>query len=202
MAVLQQDEYLSIEAPVEGVYKESGSRFLALAYPCSSIERAMEIVGDIKKKYHDATHHCYAYRIGQQGDTYRLNDDGEPSSTAGRPIFGEILSANLSDILVVVVRWFGGVKLGVPGLIRAYKSASAEALSKASVVTKTAVVPFEIFFEYPQTDSVLKELKRAGAEVISKRFESECSIKALVPKSRIESIKKMLNLYALKGKPF
>lgn len=193
-----EDEYKSIAAPSEGLYKESGSRFLALAFPCSTPEKALDIVAEIKKKHHDATHHCYAYRIGLKGDVYRLNDDGEPSSTAGRPIYGEILSAGLSDILVVVVRWFGGVKLGVPGLIRAYKTAAKDAIANAESVVKTAVQPVEITFEYPQTDLILKELKKAGAEVVSKSFESECIIKALVPVSRIESIKKILNLYRLK----
>lgn len=194
---LQQDEYKSIAAPSEGLYKESGSRFLSLVYPCSSPEQALEIVADLKKKHHDATHHCYAYRIGIKGDIFRINDDGEPSSTAGRPIYGEILSAGLSDILVVVVRWFGGVKLGVPGLIKAYKTAAKDAISNAQEVVKTATVPMEITFEYPQTDLILKELKKAGAEIVSKSFESECIIRALVPVSRIESIKKMLNLHSL-----
>lgn len=196
--LLMEDLYNSIASPSEGLYKESGSRFLSLAYPCSSSEQALEIVAGLKKKYHDATHHCYAYRIGIKGDVYRLNDDGEPSSTAARPIYGEILSAGLSDILIVVVRWFGGIKLGVPGLIKAYKSAAKDALSNAKICVKTASAAVRITFEYPQTDFILKELKKAGAEVVSKSFENECVIEALVPVSRMAMIKKILNLHSLK----
>lgn len=128
------DSYLSIAAPSEGLYKEKGSKFMAFAYPVEEEEQAKEIIADLKKEYFDARHHCYAYRIGHTGDQWRMNDDGEPSSTAGRPIFGQLLSNELSDILVVVVRYFGGIKLGVPGLIRAYKSATADAIANAEIV--------------------------------------------------------------------
>jgi len=189
---LLPDDYLSIESPTEGLYKDNGSRFISFAYPCKDAEQAEEQVKKLRKEYYDATHHCYAYRIGQKGEVWRANDDGEPSSTAGRPILGEILSRNLSDILVVVVRYFGGVKLGVPGLIKAYKSATQEALATAKVITKTATSPLKITFSYPQTDKVLKELRKRGIEDTDRRFEAECSLTAHVPQSMMESLKEIL----------
>ncbi|MGM9774835.1 MAG: IMPACT family protein [Candidatus Egerieousia sp.] len=177
---LSQDCYLSIATPSEGLYKDNGSRFLSFAYPCSSADQALEIIQRLKKKYYDATHHCFAYRIGLNGEIFRINDDGEPSSTAGRPIYGEILSKGLSDILVVVVRYFGGVKLGVPGLIKAYKSATSDALSNAATIVKTATEKIKVIFSYENTDKVLKEMRRIGAEIGEKRFEAECSIIANV----------------------
>ena len=186
------DNYLSIASPTEGLYKDNGSRFLSFAYPCKDAENAEEIVKGLRKEYYDATHHCYAYRIGLKGDVWRANDDGEPSSTAGRPILGEILSRSLSDILVVVVRYFGGVKLGVPGLIRAYKAATSEALEKAEIVTRTATSPMKIAFPYHQTDKVLKELRKRNIGESGKKFEEECSLTAHVPLSMIESLRQTL----------
>lgn len=185
---LSQDSYLSIAAISEGLYKDNGSRFLSFACPCTSAEEAAEIIARLKKKYYDATHHCYAYRIGLGGEIFRTNDDGEPSSTAGRPIYGEILSNGLSDIMVAVVRYFGGVKLGVPGLIKAYRSASAEAIANAEIITKTATHRLRITFGYAETDRVLKELRKIGADIGEKRFEAECSIVANVKISDTERI--------------
>lgn len=186
------DNYLSISSPTQGLYKDNGSRFICFAYPCSDAAKAEELVKELRKKFYDATHHCYAYRLGSKGETWRINDDGEPSGTAGRPIFGELLSRNISDILVVVVRWFGGVKLGVPGLIRAYKAATQEALNAASTVIKTATIPLRITFSYPQTDKVLKELRKRGIEHSDKIFEQECSLTAHVPTSTTEAFKEVL----------
>ena len=189
---LSPDEYLSIKASSEGLYKDNGSRFLSLAYPVKSAEDAEDIVKALRKEHYNATHHCYAYRIGLKGDTWRINDDGEPSGTAGRPILGEILSRNLSDVMVVVVRWFGGVKLGVPGLIRAYKAATQEALDAAETIVKTATVPLRIYFSYQQTDKVLRELRKRNIEDSDKKFEEECSLTAHVPLSMTESLKEIL----------
>ena len=119
-----KDTYKSIGAPSEGLFKDNGSRFIARAYPVESEAEIKEIVAALKKEYHDARHHCYAYRLGLDGEPWRANDDGEPSGSAGRPILGQIDSAGLSDILVVVIRYFGGIKLGIPGLIRAYKTST------------------------------------------------------------------------------
>ena len=189
---LSPDNYLSIAAPTEGLYKDNGSRFISFAYPCNNADRAEEIVKKLRKEYYDATHHCYAYRMGLKGEPWRANDDGEPSGTAGRPILGEILSRNLSDVLVVVVRYFGGIKLGVPGLIRAYKSASQEALDAAEIVVRTATLPLRISFSYPQTDKVLKELRKRNIEISDKVFEEECSLTAHVPLSIKESLREVL----------
>ncbi len=177
---LPRDCYLSIAAISEGLYKDNGSRFLSFACPCSSDEQALETIRQFKKKYYDATHHCYAYRIGPDGKTFRINDDGEPSSTAGRPIYGEILSKELSDILVVVVRYFGGVKLGVPGLIKAYKAAASSALENATTVVKTATEKIKVVFSYENTDKILREMRKVGAEISEKRFDAECSVLANV----------------------
>ena len=190
----QKDAYLSISSSAEGLYKESGSRFLSLAYPVTSPEQANDIVISVKKKYHDATHHCYAYRIGKEGEIYRLNDDGEPSSSAGRPIYGEILSAGLSDILVIVVRWFGGVKLGIPGLIRSYKNATADAIANANIITKVATLPVVIKFPYHHTNLVLREIKKVEGEIVEKSFEQDCTVKALIPISNVQTLKNLLNL--------
>lgn len=189
---LAPDDYLSIKASSEGLYKDNGSRFLSLAYPVKSAEEAEEIVKKLRKEHYDATHHCYAYRIGLKGEPWRANDDGEPSGTAGRPILGELLSRNLSDILVVVVRWFGGVKLGVPGLIKAYRTATQEALLNAETITKTATLPMKITFPYSQTDRVLRELRKRNIEDSDKKFEEECSLTAHVPLSKTESLKEIL----------
>ena len=189
---LAPDDYLSIKASSEGLYKDNGSRFLSLAYPVKSAEEAEEIVKKLRKEHYDATHHCYAYRIGLKGEPWRANDDGEPSGTAGRPILGELLSRNLSDILVVVVRWFGGVKLGVPGLIKAYRTATQEALLNAETITKTATLPIKITFPYSQTDKVLRELRKRNIEDSDKKFEEECSLTAHVPLSMTESLKEIL----------
>ena len=150
------DEYRSIAAPSEGLFKDNGSRFLALAYPVETEEQVKEIVAGLKKQYHDARHHCFAYRLGYKADVWRASDDGEPSGSAGRPILGQIDSLGLSDILVVVVRWFGGIKLGIPGLIRAYKTSTADALSQATVVTKLAGKDFRVRFEYLAMNEVMK----------------------------------------------
>lgn len=189
---LSADDYLSIGAPSEGLYKDNGSRFISFAYPCNSSDKAEELVKALRKEYYDATHHCYAYRIGKDGQTWRANDDGEPSSTAGRPILGEIMSRNLSDILVVVVRYFGGIKLGVPGLIKAYRSATQAALDKASTTVKTATQPMHITFPYASTDKVLKELRKRNIETSDKVFETECSLTAHIPSSIIEQLSNTL----------
>ncbi|MBQ0144418.1 MAG: YigZ family protein [Bacteroidales bacterium] len=156
---MSPDVYRSIPASAEGLFKDNGSRFIALAYPVETEEEVKEIVASLKKKYHDARHHCYAYRLGHLGDRFRANDDGEPSSSAGRPILGQIDSRGLSDILVVVVRYFGGIKLGIPGLIRAYKTSTADALDKAGTVEKVAGDWYEIRFGYMAMNQVMKTVK-------------------------------------------
>lgn len=174
------DTYRSIKAASEGLFKDNGSRFIALAYPVESEAEVKEIVASLKKEYHDARHHCYAYRIGLKGETWRANDDGEPSGSAGRPILGQIDSAGLSDILVVVVRYFGGIKLGIPGLIRAYKTSTADALAAAEVVEKTAGewMPFD--FPYDKLPAVMKLIKDMEIPQRKQNFDMTCSIELFV----------------------
>ena len=176
----RNDTYKSLEAPSEGLYKEKGSKFLAFAYPVTSEEEIKTILDGIRKKYYDARHHCYAYRLGPEGSIWRQNDDGEPSSTAGRPIFGQILSAGLSDILIAVVRYFGGIKLGVPGLINAYRSAAADAIANGRIVEKTATEDFAVTFDYAGMDRVMRVLKDMGISPSLYTAESECRMEMKV----------------------
>lgn len=180
------DTYKSIASPSEGLYKDRGSRFLSFAYPCDDPERAKELVSQLKKEYHDARHHCFAYRIGLNGDIWRSSDDGEPSGTAGRQILGQIDSACLSDILVVVVRYFGGIKLGVPGLIAAYKGAAADALEAASIIEKVASKTFTLHFDYLEMNSIMRIVKDLSLEVLSQEFSQECRLKVRVRLDDIE----------------
>lgn len=180
------DTYKSIASPSEGLYKDRGSRFLSFAYPCDDPERAKELVSQLKKEYHDARHHCFAYRIGLNGDIWRSSDDGEPSGTAGRQILGQIDSAGLSDILVVVVRYFGGIKLGVPGLIAAYKGAAADALEAASIIEKVASKTFTLHFDYLEMNSIMRIVKDLSLEVLSQEFSQECRLKVRVRLDDIE----------------
>jgi len=187
------DTYRSISAPAQGVYKELGSKFLAFAHPVETEEAAKRILEDIRKEYFDARHHCYAWRLGLTGEPYRMNDDGEPSSTAGRPIHGQLLSQGLSDILVVVVRYFGGTKLGVPGLIRAYKSATQDALAHADIIEKVAGEPFTIAFDYLQMNDVMKVLKDMGITPLRQSFDLRCTMDVRVRLSQIEDFRKQMS---------
>lgn len=168
------DSYKTIAKSSTGIYKELGSKFLSFAYPVSSQEEIKTILSNIKKDYFDARHHCYAYRLGLGGDLWRANDDGEPSSTAGKPILGQILSHDLSDTLVVVVRYFGGTKLGVPGLIRAYRGAAAEAINNSEVVEKIAVKNITFRFSYTNIETVMKLIKSFNAEIKKQELDSDC----------------------------
>lgn len=174
------DTYRSIKKASEGLFKDNGSRFIALAYPVESEAEVKEIVASLKKEYHDARHHCYAYRIGLKGEPWRANDDGEPSGSAGRPILGQIDSAGLSDILVVVVRYFGGIKLGIPGLIRAYKTSTADALEAAEVVEKIAGEWMPLSFPYDKLPAMMKLIKDMDIPQRKQNFDMTCSIELFV----------------------
>jgi uncharacterized YigZ family protein len=171
-----QDTYKSISAPTDGLFKDNGSRFIAKAFPVGSEDTVKEIVTSIKKEYHDARHHCYAYRLGYKGDKFRANDDGEPSSSAGRPILGQIDSFGLSDILIVVIRYFGGIKLGIPGLIRAYKTSSADALTKAEIIEKVAGENYRLHFDYMKMNEVMKLLKDLDLQASQQDFSLDCNL--------------------------
>ena len=192
---VQTDTYRSIAAPSEGLYKELGSRFIAKAYPVEDESQIRGIVDSIRKEYHDARHHCFAWRLGLDGERFRANDDGEPSSSAGRPILGQIDSMGLSDVLVVVVRYFGGIKLGVPGLIRAYKTAARDALDAAQVVDKVASRPCRIDFGYLSTNDVMRLIKDMDLPQRGQSFLAECNLEVRVRQSIepdfLERIKKI-----------
>lgn len=171
-----KDTFFSISSPSEGLFKDNGSRFIALAYPVETEEEIKGIMDSLKKEYHDARHHCYAYRLGLDGAKFRANDDGEPSGSAGRQILGQLDSAGLSDVLVVVVRYFGGIKLGIPGLIRAYRTSTADALSKAEVVEKVAGKNYRLTFDYLAMNDVMKVLKDLNIPQSNQDFGTSCSI--------------------------
>lgn len=175
-----KDTYQSIAAKADGLFKDLGSRFIAQAYPVETEEEIKAIVDAIRKEYHDARHHCYAYRLGLDGARFRANDDGEPSGSAGRPILGQIDSAGLSDVLVVVVRYFGGIKLGIPGLIRAYKTSTADALASAQIVEKVAGKNYRMSFEYLSMNSVMKMIKDMSLPQKNQDFGEKCSIEVRV----------------------
>lgn len=171
-----KDTYRTILSASQGLYKEKGSKFIAFAYPVINEDQIKEHLVALKEEYFDARHHCYAYCLGADKGRFRMNDDGEPSSTAGKPIYGQLLSNDLTDILVVVIRYFGGTKLGVPGLINAYKSATADAIANAEIVEKTVNTIFTIEFDYIVMNSVMKIIKECAPEVLDRRFENICSM--------------------------
>ena len=190
-----EDVYRTIEAQAEGLYKEKGSRFIALAYPVSSEEEIKDIITGLKEKYYDARHHCYAWRLGAAKTNFRANDDGEPSSTAGKPILGQIQSQDLTNILIVVVRYFGGIKLGVSGLINAYREAAADVLRNASLIERTVDEMIRIRFSYLVMNDVMKIVKEENPEVLERHFELECEMllsirqkDMIVLRSRLEQV--------------
>lgn len=186
------DSYIGISSASEGLYKDKGSRFIAYAYPVSSESEVKPLVDKLKKEHHAAKHHCFAYRLGATREVFRTNDDGEPSGTAGRPILAAIDSAGLSDVLVVVVRYFGGILLGVPGLIQAYRTAAADALNNAAKVEKFATTPFELEFVYEEMNTALKLIKQsAGVEIKEQKFDLQCLVKVEV---RLTEVKKFIEL--------
>ncbi len=188
----RNDTFRSISGPAEGIYKEKGSKFLAFAYPVVSEEEVRARLEKIRKEYYDARHHCYAYRLGLRGDVWRYNDDGEPSSTAGRPIYGQILSRELSDVLVAVVRYFGGIKLGVPGLIRAYKSAAADALDHSEIVEKVATEGFGVTFDYAAMDRVMRIVKDMGISPSKYTAEDVCRMEFRVRLNDVERFRQRM----------
>ena len=190
------DAYQSIGAPSQGLFKDNGSRFIAFAFPVETEDEVKEHVAALKKEYHDARHHCFAYRLGYKGDVWRAADDGEPSGSAGRPILGQIDSMGLSDILVVVVRYFGGIKLGIPGLIRAYKTSTADALRQAAVVPKIAGKNWSVEFEYLSMNDVMKVLKEMDLSPSAQNFGENCSLTVRVRLSEEENFKKKLDSFA------
>jgi len=189
---LTNDTYKTIESPSEGIFKDKGSKFISFAYPISNEEEIKPIITDLKKQFYDARHHCFAFRIGYQGEQFRANDDGEPSSTAGKPILGQLLSNEITNVIVVVVRYFGGTKLGVPGLINAYKNATIDALENATIIEKTIDIHFNITFDYIVMNDVMKIIKDLSPNIIKQDFELVCNMQLSIRKSESEQLREKL----------
>ena len=185
---MSKDKYKEVKSHKTGIYKEKGSKFIAYSYPVFSKEDVKEKLEEVKKLEHAARHHCYAYILNPDKSAQRANDDGEPSSTAGKPILGQILSNDLTNILIVVVRYFGGVKLGVPGLIRSYKTAALYAISNSEIITKTIKEQFVVSFKYPQMNDVMRLVKEYNLEVVNTDFQIECNLIFAVAKSKSEEV--------------
>ncbi|PWL29090.1 YigZ family protein [uncultured Roseivirga sp.] len=189
-----QDSYRTISKTSESLYKEKGSKFIGIALPARTEDEVKEKLEEIKKTYYDARHHCYAYILGADGAQYRANDDGEPNHSAGDPILGQIRSKELTNTLVVVVRYFGGTKLGVSGLINAYKIAAAEALEQNKVVEKLITNSVKFIFPYEEMNEVMKLVSEFELEIVSQNFEMECELKAEVIVSKTEELRNKVTL--------
>jgi uncharacterized YigZ family protein len=183
-----QDSYKTLEKPAEGLFRDRNSRFLAFGYPVHNTAQISDILTSLKKKYHDARHHCYAYCLGHDKAIFRLNDDGEPSGTAGKPIYGQLLSHDLTHTLVVVVRYFGGNLLGTSGLIHAYRSSTADMLSRASIVTRYVEDRIRIDFPYEKLNMVMKLLKEEDLVPLEPVYDTACSMNLVIRKSFTEKI--------------
>ncbi|MDD4993306.1 MAG: YigZ family protein [Paludibacter sp.] len=176
------DTYKTIANPTEGIYKEKGSKFLSFAIPVQTADEIKEIVKDYRKRFFDARHVCYAYMLGAERTDFRANDDGEPSGTAGRPILGQINSRDLTNIVVVVVRYFGGVLLGTGGLVVAYKEATADALNQVEIIEKTVDELIAINFDYILMNDVMRIIKDTNPQIIHQSFDNLCSMKLSIRK--------------------
>lgn len=183
------DSYRTIAAPAEGLVTEKRSKFLAFALPVRSAEEVKQHVSAFQKKYYDARHVCYAYMLGAERTEYRVNDNGEPSGTAGRPILGQINAAGLTDVLVVVVRYFGGILLGTGGLVVAYKQAAAEAIAAAEVVERTVDAEIAVHFEYPFMNDVMRIVKEMAPEVLSTTYDNDCMMRLRIRAGRMEQLR-------------
>ncbi len=186
------DEFKTIKSEGEGYYTEKRSKFLAFAHHVSTVEEIKELLAGYRKKYYDARHVCYAYMLGAERSEFRANDDGEPSSTAGKPILGQINSNELTDILIVVVRYYGGVNLGTSGLIVAYREAAADAIAHCEIETRQVEEVITYTFSYPMMNDVMRIVKEMQPRIISQTFENTCEIKLSIRKSKAEQLRNRL----------
>lgn len=184
---LFEDTYFTIEETAEGIFRDKGSKFIAYAYPFKDENKLKEIIAELKSLHPKARHHCWAYRLSPDRTVFRLNDDGEPSGTAGRPILNVLLSKDVTNILVVVVRYFGGTLLGVPGLINAYKTAAQEALANAVIVEKTVNDVYQIDFEYLVMNDVMRIVKDENITVLDQQFDNACTMTVEMRKMQVNS---------------
>ena len=186
------DTYKTISALSEGLYKEKGSRFISFAVPVSSLDEIKNLLTDYRKQFYDARHVCYAYILGAERSEYRANDDGEPSGTAGKPILGQINSFELTNVLVVVVRYFGGVLLGTGGLVSAYREAAADAIRQAEIVERTVDCHLIATFNYLQMNDVMKAVKDTNAQIIKQYYEQNCVLELSIRKNDAQLLSEKL----------
>lgn len=187
-----EDTYKTIVAPAEGLYTEKRSKFIAIALPVSTVEEVKEQLDVYQKKYYDARHVCYAYMLGPERKDFRANDNGEPSGTAGKPILGQINSNGLTNILIIVVRYFGGIRLGTSGLIVAYRTAASEAIVAATVIEKTVDEEVTVLFEYPLMNDVMRIVKEEGPAIVSQGYDTDCSMTLRIRRSLMPRLRQRL----------
>lgn len=185
---MEDDLFFTIKKPTTGIYKEKGSRFISFALPVTNETEAKTQLTALTKEYHDARHHCFAYILGHNKQLFRFSDDGEPSGTAGRPIYGQLLSFNVTNVLLVVIRYFGGTKLGTSGLIKAYKNAAKDALEKASIEKKHVQEHYHIVFPFPAINDVMNLLNKNNVNILSQSFTDRVSLSFSVRKSFAENL--------------
>lgn len=189
---MQADTFKTIQGLSEGLYKEKGSKFLAFAHPVESVAEVKSLLEQYRKTFYDARHVCFAYALGPEADETRSSDDGEPSGTAGRPILGQIQSFGLTNVLVVVIRYFGGILLGTGGLVVAYKAAASDALQQADILEKTVDVDFDIRFEFPFMNDVMKLVKQLDARILSQDYDTDCGMRLRIRKGEAERFENAL----------
>lgn len=190
--MLQEDIYKTITDIAEGIYTEKRSKFIAVAIPVRTLEEIKQYLDVYQKKYYDARHLCYAYMLGHERKNFRSNDNGEPSGTAGKPILGQINSNELTDILILVVRYFGGIKLGTSGLIVAYKAAAAEAISHATIVERTVDEDITVAFEYPFMNDIMRIVKEEDPGILEQTYDMDCIMKLRIRKSMMGKLRARL----------
>ena len=195
--LMLSDNYLTIAGPSEGLFKEKGSKFLSFAFPVASEDEIKAIIASIKKEHFSARHCCFAWSLGTQEGRFRVNDDGEPSGTAGRPIYGQLQSFKLTNILVVVVRYFGGTLLGVSGLIQAYKKAALDAINHSEIITRTVEHLYEVHFEYNAMNDLMQLIKEEQLEIVDSKFDLHSFIRLKVRTAKLELIK--INIDNIEG---
>lgn len=187
-----EDTYKTITETAEGIYTEKRSKFIAIAVPVCSVEEIKQHLEAYQKKYYDARHVCYAYMLGHERKDFRANDNGEPSGTAGKPILGQINSNELTDILIMVVRYFGGIKLGTSGLIVAYKAAAAEAIANATIIKKTVDEDITVVFEYPFMNDIMRIVKEEEPTILEQSYDTDCIMKLRIRQSKMEKLRARL----------
>jgi uncharacterized YigZ family protein len=184
----EMNHYFTVESTAVAEFKDRGSKFLAYSFPIKEVNDFKQQLLALKKEHPKAVHHCFAYRIGVDGNNFRVSDDGEPSGTAGKPILGQIDSKNLTDILIVVVRYFGGTLLGVPGLINAYKTASSLVLQCTPIVQKAVEINYELQFNYTEMNDVMRIIKQFNCTILKNEAQLFCRIEAGIPKKKLEEV--------------